>query len=224
MMQSVVSCVLAMVGACGGEEAPEAGAEGAGADGASAEAAPPTQDPSNMMWLEVHEMLTRSLELSLHYQELDRAKALAIQALATAGENTSLGAAAQLACALAEEARRDKKTALRHLRAAVDILPANALATDAVIGAVIAAANVGGETAQTAREALDAWQARLETASQPEALEAVTLAAATLKADAAKPPPPKEIVEVVVDPPPPEPESPSQPGPQDGLEYPVFIE
>jgi hypothetical protein len=223
----LASAVLAL-SACG--DAPPA--EGTGSttgDPTASTLDSPGGDGSQMMWLEVHEMLTRSLELSLSYKELDRAKALAVQALATAGANSSLGAAAQLACALAEEARRDKKAALLHLRAAVQLLPANATSTDAVVGAVLAAADLGGETAHNAREALDAWQARLEAASQPEALQAVAIATTTLDALPAKSPEPKHKLEIVVDPPAPAPTDDAE-GAElaadygDNLEYPVFIE
>jgi hypothetical protein len=206
-----------------GAEAPEPAADSAEPAEGAAKAAPPTEDAGGAVWLQVHKILIESVQLSLHHKDLDRAKALAVQALATAGENTRLAAAAQLACALAEEARRDKKAAIKHVRAAVDLLPADVSATDAIIDVVVAAAATGGETAQNAREALDAWQARLESASQPAALEAVVLATAEL-AKHAPPPrpvvPPKEEVEVVVDPPAPD----TGGGPLGGAEYPVFVE
>ena len=75
--------------------------------------------------------------------------------------------------------------------------------------------------AQKAME--EGGQARLESASQPAALEAVVLATAEL-AKHAPPPrpvvPPKEEVEVVVDPPAPD----TGGGPLGGAEYPVFVE
>lgn len=218
----VVAACLGITAACGGDPAPAEGDDPASDDSAALTSENPAGEGTHIMWLEVHEMLTRSLELSLAHKELNRAKALAVQALATAGTNPGLRAAAQLACALAEEARRDKKTALLHLRAAVDLLPANATSTDALVGAVLAAANVGGETAQNAREALDAWQARLEAARQPAALEAVALATTALDTPPARRPKHKlELVpEVKNDPPAALPTA----GATDGLEYPVLVE
>lgn len=229
VLPCLVSSLLAAA-ACGGGSPPAGGAEPPAADDPAT--APPEATAlasSRVVWLEVHEMLTRSLEFSLTHQQLDRAKALAVQAVVTAGANTSLGAAAQLACALAEEARRDKKAALRHLRAAAKLLPANATSTDAVVGAVLAAAHAGGETAQSARETLEAWRARLKAASQPEALEAVALATTTLVALPAQAPehkrqpeivPPEIVPEVQIDPPSPAPTAATA----DGLPYPVLTE
>ncbi|MCB9786374.1 MAG: hypothetical protein H6744_06725 [Deltaproteobacteria bacterium] len=133
-------------------------------------------DVTRTMWLDVHEMLTSSMELSLARRELPRAKALAVQALATAGDSQSLRAAAQLACALAEEARRDPRAALAHVRAAVDLLPVNQTSSDAIVGAVLTAADLGAQASTDARAALEAWQLRLQAARATVPLERVHLA------------------------------------------------
>ncbi|MGM0574681.1 MAG: hypothetical protein ACQEXJ_02965 [Myxococcota bacterium] len=138
-------------------------------------------------YLEVDLMLLESMTLSMQNKDLHRAKALAVQAMASAGDNDRLRAAAELAAAMAERARGDLDAFLRHVDNAIAKMAVEERSTAVVIDAAKTRASRGEVGA--ARDMLRTWEDRAEDEKrQPEA-ERARRAEAALLAPGAEPEP-----------------------------------
>lgn len=111
------------------------------------------------LWLDALRCLVQAQQHLVDGEELDRAKALSLQAREAAGDQAAIAAYAELTSGAVERARGDLGAWIRHTKAALERVPTDAASTAMAMEVARAQASLGDLPG--AQETLSGWRGRV---------------------------------------------------------------